>query len=72
MAPKGNKNSSVKKLLLVALVQDITENYSTVKMILDCLKLEGVEGMTQADIKLLMILVGKAGLSPHMDFLSVV
>ena len=33
-------------------------------MILDCLKLEGVEGMTQADIKLLMILVGKAGGKP--------
>ena len=30
VAPKQNKNSSVKKLLLVALVQDITVNYSPV------------------------------------------
>ena len=64
VAPKQNKNSSVKKLLLAGIVLDIPENYQTVKQILGNLDLEGVEFMTQADMKLLMILVGKAGGKP--------
>ena len=42
------------------MVLDIPENYKTVKVILDKLQLEGIEYMTQADMKLLMILVGKS------------
>ena len=67
VAPKQNKNSSVKKLLLAGIVLDIPENYQTVKQILGNLDLEGVEFMTQADMKLFMILVSKAGSKPTFD-----
>ena len=64
LGAKQAKHSSVKKLLLAALVLELPENYDTVKLILDNLKLEGIEYMTQADLKLLMILVGKSGGRP--------
>ena len=43
---------------------DVPENYENVKMILESLKVEGVEYTTQADLKLLVILVGKASGRP--------
>ena len=46
------------------MVLDLPENYSTVKVILEKLNLEGMEYMMQADMKLLMILVGKSGGRP--------
>ena len=46
------------------MVLDIPENYENVKMILESLKVEGVEYTNQADLKLLMILVGKASGRP--------
>ena len=52
MAAKQAKNSSVKKLLLLAAVPSVPENYFNVKKILDNLNLEVVEFNTEADMKL--------------------
>ena len=48
------------------MVLDLPKNYSTVKEILEKLNVEGIEYMTQADMKLLMILVGKFAGRPSM------
>ena len=61
---KQAKLSSVKKLLILAVVLDTPENYDSIKLILDSLNIQGVEYTTQADIKLLRILVGKASGNP--------
>ena len=64
VAAKSAKNSSVKKLMLLAMVLDIPEKYETVTKVLNLVNLEGVEYMTEADLKLLLILVGKPGGKP--------
>ena len=55
VAAKQAKNSSVKKLMLLATVPGIPENYFNVKTILDNLNLESVEFTVAADIKMCKI-----------------
>ena len=52
VAAKVAQNSSVKKLLLLAVVPEVPENYFNVKAILSSLDIEGIEFTTAADIKL--------------------
>ena len=64
VAPKSAKSSSVKKLLVLGAVPDVPENYSNVKTILDQLNIEAIQFTVSADIKMLMIMVGKSSGSP--------
>ena len=52
MSPKQAKNSSVKKLLLLAVVPDAPENYFNVKAILTQLDIEVLEFTVSADLKM--------------------
>ena len=61
MGAKKSKLSSVKKLLLLGVVLDIPETYESVRRLLETLKIDAIEYTTQADMKLLRILVGKSG-----------
>ena len=52
IAAKQAKNSSVKKLILLAAVPDVAETYFNVKTILDNLNLDTVEFTAAADLKM--------------------
>ena len=52
VAPKGSKNTSVKKLIVIGAVADVQENYANVKVILDQLNIEALEFTMTADIKM--------------------
>ena len=52
IAPKQAKNSSVKKLLLIAAVPKTPENYDNVKAILNELNIEALEFTVSADVKM--------------------
>ena len=50
----GAKLSSVKRLLLLAMIQNVPEKYENVAEILSQLKLEGLNFSVSADIKMCM------------------
>ena len=52
VAAKQGKNSSVKKLLLLAVLPEVPENHFNVKAILSSLNLEAIEFTAAADIKM--------------------
>ena len=52
IAAKQAKNSSVKKLILLAAVPDVPETYFNIKSILDNLDLETVEFTGSVDLKM--------------------
>ena len=52
IAVKQAKNSSVKKLILLAAVPDVPETYFNIKSILDNLDLETVEFTGAVDLKM--------------------
>ena len=57
-------NSSVKKLVLLGVIPNVPENYSTVKQVLDNLDIQAVECVTSSDIKMLLTLTGKSNGGP--------
>ena len=52
VAPRGSKNTSVKKLIVIGAVAEVPENYANVKVILDQLNIEALEFTMAADIKM--------------------
>ena len=52
VAAKQAKNSSVKKLFIVAVVPEVPENHFNIKAILNSLNLEVVEFSAAADVKM--------------------
>ena len=52
IAPKSAKLTSVKKLIVLAAVADVPENYFNVKVILEQLNIEALEFTMAADIKM--------------------
>ena len=64
VAPKTAKNSSVKKLFLIGVVPKVPENHFNVKTILNQVNIDVIEFTASADVKMLMILVGKSGGKP--------
>ena len=64
VAAKSAKHSSVKKLIILAAVPNVPENYSNVKLILNELNMEALEFTYSADVKMLMTLVGKSAGKP--------
>ena len=59
VAPKNFKDTSVKKLLLLSVYPDIPEVHSNLNKILEDLGIEAVEFLVCADIKMLLLLIGK-------------
>ena len=59
VAPKNFKDTSVKKLLLLSVYPDIPEVHSNLYKILEDLGIEAVEFLVCADIKMLLLLIGK-------------
>ena len=59
MIPKNFKDTSVKKLLLPSIYPDILEVHSNLYKILEDLGVEAVEFLVCADIKMLLLLIGK-------------
>ena len=59
VAPKEAKLSSVKKVLMLALVPDCQENYHNVKALLQKLDFTGLDVSFSVDLKLALYLVGK-------------
>ena len=59
VAPKEAKLSSVKKVLMLALVPDCQENYHNVKTLLQKLDFTGLDVSFSVDLKLALYLVGK-------------
>lgn len=49
---KTSKLSSVKRLILVGVVQDVPENYNNVKTILQELNIEALDFTVSADVKM--------------------
>ena len=52
MASKSFKNSSVKKLMLLAVVPQVPENHPNMEVILGELNMESVEFSVSADVKM--------------------
>ena len=52
------KDSGVKKLLILAIVEDIVENYANLKILLDLLKINDVEYINAFDMKLANSYIG--------------
>ena len=52
LSKDGGKLSSVKRLLVLGIVQNVPENYFNVKTILNQLNLEALEFTVSADIKM--------------------
>jgi hypothetical protein len=57
-APEEAKMTSVKKLLLIAVVPDMQENYENVKLIWDKLNMENVRFYVATDLKLANLMFG--------------
>ena len=64
IAPQDAKFSSVKKLLLLAVVVNASENHSNVQAMLSLLNIESIEFSASCDVKMLNILTGKSGGNP--------
>ena len=62
VAPETQKDSSVKKLFIIALVPDIPESYENMKVLFNELKLDRVKCVVATDLKLANIVLG---LSAH-------
>ena len=54
----------MKKLIILAAVPNVPENYANVKLILNELNMEALEFTYSADVKMLMTLVGKSAGKP--------
>ena len=57
VAPRSAKLSSVKKLIVLAAVPAVPENYFNVKVIMDELRIEAIEFTMAADIKMCKFLL---------------
>ena len=57
--PRQFKDSSVKKLLILAAFPGVPERYENLKDILDDLGVSAIEHSVSADIKMLLLLIGK-------------
>ena len=57
--PQQFKDGSVKKLELLAVFPSLSETYDNVKLILDQMDIAAVEFIVAADIKMLLMLIGK-------------
>ena len=57
--PKKFKDTSVKKLHIISAFPNVPERYENLKSILDDLNIEAVDFSISADIKMLLILIGK-------------
>ena len=64
VAPKNFKNSSVKKLMILAVVPNVPENHPNMQAILSELNMQAVEFSVSADVKMLNCLTGKASGQP--------
>ena len=64
VAPKNFKNSSVKKLMILAVVPKVSENHPNLQAISNELNMQAVEFSVSADVKMLNCLAGKASGQP--------
>ena len=64
VAAKTLKPSSVKKLLILAAFPGVPEEYENLKQILDEVKIESLEFSVSADIKMLLLIIGKPSGKP--------
>ena len=55
---RGFKNSGVKKIFVVAIVPNLTENYENMARILEVLKIDHIKYNIASDLKLINILLG--------------
>ena len=59
---KSFRNSGVKKLIPLAVVQDTQEQYSNIKQLLDLVDVKGVENLSHSkDIKIVLMEQGRQG-----------